>query len=71
MSTNGHYTKPRGWGAYTPQRVIDSQNHGISIKGRRWVRFEPYYHWPTRLKQAWDVFRYRADALYWKEPDEK
>lgn len=64
-----HYTKPRGWGAYTPQRVIDSQK-GIAREGGKWVRMCPYYHWPTRLKQAWDVFTYKADALYWKENDE-
>jgi len=27
----------------------------------------PYYSTIIRLKQAWDVFRYRADALYWSQ----
>jgi hypothetical protein len=65
-----HYTKPRGWGAYTPQRVIDSQK-GIGREGGRWVRPEPYWSLKTRLAQAWDVLTYKADALYWKEPNEK
>ena len=66
----GHYTKPRGWGAYTPKRVLDSQK-GIACEGHMWARPVPYWSYVERFKQAWDVFRYRADALYWKEPNEK
>lgn len=29
------------------------------------ARPEPYYSLLERLRQAWDVFRYKADALYW------
>lgn len=31
----------------------------------RIARPMPFYSFIIRLKQAWDVFRYRADALYW------
>lgn len=29
----------------------------------------PYYSFIERLQQAWDVLRYRADALYWYFPE--
>ena len=63
-----HYTKPRGFGAYTPNQVIATLST-ISRKGGH-VRPLPYYSLTTRLRQAWDVLTYRADALYWKERDE-
>lgn len=64
-----HYTKPKGWGAYTPQSVIDSQR-GIAVEGHKWARPLPYTSLIERLQQAWDVLTYKADALYWKERDE-
>ena len=37
----------------------------------KWIpaKPEPYYHWWHRLKDAWEVFRYRAEAIKW--PEEK
>ncbi len=63
-----HYTKPRGYGAYTPSRLLDAIR-SVQRQGG-WVRPLPYYSSVERLRQAWDVFTYRADALYWKETNE-
>ncbi len=39
------------------------------LVGRAWVfaRPIPYYSWPSRIRMAWHVLTYRADALYWTE----
>lgn len=60
------YHKPRGHGAYTPTDIMN-WDCSTEIEGR-WVpaRPLPFYSFWNRLKQAWDVLRYRADALYWR-----
>ena len=67
MKKDIHYTKPRGYSSYTPNKIIRIINT-VQTKGG-WVRPIPYYSLVERLRQAWDVFTYRADALYWKEPE--
>jgi hypothetical protein len=68
------YFRPRGHGAYTPVDILnwdcstEIQSRGF-CRGGRWVlaRPLPFYSFWNRLKQAWDVLRYRADALYWDD----
>jgi len=71
MKANDFYSEPVGWGSYTPlkiQRLFTDMRTATQVDGR-WItaRPEPYYSLIERLRQAWDVLRYRADALYWKE----
>ncbi len=61
------YCKPNSFGAYTPGSLIRSQKN-IGRSDGKWARPYPYFSFWTRVKQAWDVFKYRADALYWDEP---
>ena len=68
MKKDKHYTKKRGYGSYTPFQLL-RMIQTASRKGGA-ARPEPYYSVIERLQQAWDVFTYRADALYWKEPEE-
>lgn len=70
MKNDKHYTKPFGWGAYTPEKLLNTID-GVRIKGRKWARPVPYWSFIERLRQAYDVLTYRADALYWKERYEK
>lgn len=60
------YTRPRGFGAWTPKRLYKALQ-GIGGPGPNLPRPYPYFSFWVRLKQAWDVFKYRADALYWDE----
>jgi hypothetical protein len=60
------YTKRKGYGSYTPLTLV-GQIQQVSQPGRNAVRPLPYFSFIERFKQAWDVFTYRADALYWKE----
>lgn len=65
-----HYTKPRGYGAMTPKLVVDTAAHcQTEISPGHWIpaRPIPYYSFIDRIKQAWDVLTYKADALYWGE----
>lgn len=62
--------KPRGYGAYTPNKVREVVMGGKMVE-REDGLWEPavplpYYSWIERLLQAWDVFTYKADALYWE-----
>ena len=62
-------TKPYGWGAWTPEKVIN-QCSGHVLQSRKDGDWEPakpipYYSFWERLIQAWHVLTYRADALYW------
>jgi len=45
-----------------------AQGPQTNIEGR-WVpsRPIPYVSWINRLKLAWDVFTYKADAFYWNK----
>jgi len=64
------YKKSVGWGAYTPKKLYETIKNGpqAQVDGQ-WIpaRPEPYWSFKERLRQAWDVLTYRADALYWKE----
>lgn len=62
------YVKPRGYGAYTPKKLINVLNSCATKLG--WARPLPYYSLFERIAQAFDVLTYKADALYWKEIDE-
>lgn len=65
-----HYTKPRGFGAMTPKEVAEIVKHtSVQIGPDKWIpaRPIPFFSFKERLKQAWDVLTYRADALYWGE----
>lgn len=66
---DNHYTKPRGYGSYTPNEIISLSKTVARVGGQ--VRPEVYHSFFMRLQQAWDVFTYKADALYWKERNEK
>ena len=70
IKKDNFYTKPKGWGAYTPGTLMRTINSGIHTRGRRWSRPEPYWSFIERLRHAFDVLTYKADALYWKERDE-
>lgn len=62
------YSDPVGWGAYTPKRVESCKGAATQVDGV-WMlaRPEPYRSLFERIRQAWDVLTYNADALYWKE----
>lgn len=64
------YTAPRGWGAWTPGSLMRHLREGPSTPSVNALRPYPYFSFRERIKQAWDVLTYRADALYWKEPKE-
>ena len=55
-------------GSYTPLEVLKLYNTQTEIKPGCWViaRPIPYYSIVSRLIQAYDVLRYKADALYWE-----
>lgn len=61
------YSAPRGWGAWTPG-TLGKVLRSVGMPGPNAPRPYPYFSFWVRLQQAWDVFKYRADALYWKEP---
>jgi hypothetical protein len=66
------HTKPHGYGAWTPSKVIQSCN-GETMQQRGdgdWQPSKPlpYYSVFERLTQAWHVLTYQADALYWYFP---
>lgn len=60
------YSAPRGYGAWTPNRLMKSMRE-VSNGTPNAARPYPYFSFIERFKQAWDVFTYRADALYWQE----
>jgi len=47
--------------------LINTANLNQTEINGQWVpaRPEPYYNWRIRLKEAWEVFRYRADVVVW------
>lgn len=52
--------------------IIDIINENVKTKvNGYWVpaKLESYHSWWHRLKDAWEVFRYRAEAVKW--PDER
>ena len=62
------YHKPRGFGAYTPDAVVSLVSSiATSTPSGRYIpaRPLPYQSLITRLRQAWDVLTYKADAIYW------
>jgi len=64
------YKKSVGYGAYTPKSLFQSMKDMPSAQvDGKWIpaRPEPYWSFWERLQQAWDVLRYKADALYWGE----
>lgn len=62
------YTKGRGYGHWTPGKLFMAIQKGPAHMGPNSLRPYPYFSLIERARQAWDVFTYRADALYWKEP---
>ena len=52
-------------------RVRNNMSLAINkdVGKERWVlaRPLPFYCFKYRLRQAWDVLRYKADAFYWHE----
>lgn len=67
MKIDPHYTKPHGYGAFTPIRVMLSIAN-VQRQGG-WARPEPYRSLGERLSYAWDILCYRADPLYWEESE--
>lgn len=64
------YISPRGWGAFTPKTLLFSIKT-VSSPGKNYLRPYPYFGFLNRLILAWDVFTYRAGALYWNEEKTK
>ncbi len=65
-----HYTKPYGYGAMSPKNVANIVKQcSVEIQPGHWIpaRPLPYYSLIERLRQAWDILTYKADALYWGE----
>jgi hypothetical protein len=56
------------WGAYTDKDLGISLPTQAQGTDGNWynARPIPYYSLITRIKLAWDVFRYKADPLYWE-----
>lgn len=54
---------------YRIDELIHSGNRTL-INGA-WLpsRPVPFYSFPARLRDAWAVLRYRADAVAWPEPE--
>jgi len=67
MKSNKTYYRPRGYTAYTPLEIIEWTSVAATEHDGSWIpaRPEPFPSFIDRLKQAWDVLTYRADALYW------
>lgn len=64
------YKRPVGYGSFTPNKIIaDHENMPKALVDGKWMmaRPEPYWSFWERLRQAWDVLTYKADALYWHE----
>lgn len=65
--------KKRGYGSVYSEEFRNyntSRQHVLEVNGKkygrwRYARPEPYISFIERILQAWDVFTYRADALYW------
>lgn len=60
------YVAPSTYGAWTPNRLFNALSQ-VSMPGPNHPRPYPYFSLPSRLRQAYDVLTYRADALYWQE----
>jgi hypothetical protein len=58
---------PRG--AYLPIDVTNCNCNQVLNKPGYWVQARPmpYPSFFSRLRQAWDVLTYKADALYWED----
>lgn len=61
-------TKPMG--GYWEKEIQDcgSTQTNVNWNGNEyWIpaRPLPYYSWRQRLRLAWDVLTYKADAVYW------
>jgi len=52
-------------GAYYAHHLASGAYSNVRTENGIISRPLPYYSTFIRLKQAWDVFRYKADALYW------
>lgn len=70
MSIKTHQLTSRGavWAdEMLRQEEIDRLRSNNTCRNGRWFisRPMPYISFFVRLKQAWDVLRYKADALYW------
>ena len=61
------YYKPREYGSYTPVEIIKWGSETSTELNGKWIpaRPIPFQSLITRIKQAWDVLTYKADALYW------
>lgn len=55
------------WGAVIDRELMIRGQVQTQGKSGAWhnARPEPYYSLIERIKLAWDVLRYKADALYW------
>ena len=67
MKSNKGYCKPRGYSSYTPNEIVKCVGEAATEHDGKWIpaRPEPFPSFIERLKQAWDVLSYKADALYW------
>jgi hypothetical protein len=69
MNHKNFYKSPIGYGSYNVENLIATIKNmpDVEIKKGKWIkaRPEPYYSFWERLRQAWDVLTYKADALYW------
>lgn len=68
MSKDNHRRK----GAYLADMLNQNTPMAKGLSGRWHVaRPEPYRSFWCRLRQAFDVLRYRADAIYWPIDDDR
>ena len=66
--------QPKGYGYYTPTKVKNVVSSGAYCRGTDGLWYpavpEPYYSFFERLRYAWHVLTYKADALYWVDEKE-
>ena len=55
------------WKLYADEVAKSAQENQAGLPDGRWVAARPIPYWGVRwrLRQAWDVLRGKADALYW------
>jgi hypothetical protein len=56
-------------GSYNPETIIQCYDAQTACCDGYWypARPVPYYSLKERIKMAYDVLTYKADAVYWKE----
>jgi hypothetical protein len=53
------------FGGMSRESLKDDDAKSLGRSGWTYARPIPFYSWPCRIRMAWHVLTYRADALYW------